>query len=452
VPGSSTHSGEEIILYVSHNGPNQRWFIQDLSNNNNTNTGPFIHPSHLVGINNYIDDAKKCFFCWRWFKRDGVDFRIVTLEEGASDHHVQIREPYIRPLDLVGTNGYSDNNIANTNFCWRWFKRDNVDFRVLTIENDPKTHALNPQFTPLQLQGINGYENGIAPFKFCWRWFKRENVDFRLVTLEEGPANPPVWNENTTSANFYISCWVKYNNFNNNYPQIATSATNAFQLHGLGPVYGGNRGRLTFYLQTPDNVGPHGRGISGINGGEGEGWVGTSQILTTGQWYFIEVEKGSNYIKFGCNGEVSQSGLANGVNAQQFVMKQTGNILVKKGTGDLSMDGEVKDFVICQVSPPTAFQKVVSIKTGDRFNYGPWGGECVVEWHDNDLWLRRTDANFTGTRCWKTQNGDGVKLIQLNQHVNLLWDNTGLHEAYISDANTINVLHGTTWYTFTRIH
>jgi len=184
VPGSSTNSGEEIILYGSHNGPNQRWFIQDLSNNNNTNTGPFIHPSHLVGINNYIDDAKKCFFCWRWLKRDGVDFRIVTLEEGASDHHVQIREPFIRPLDLVGTNGYSDNNIANTNFSWRWFKRDNVDFRVLTIENDSHPHSINPQYSASQFQGINGYQDAIAPLKFCWRWFKREGVDFRLVTLE----------------------------------------------------------------------------------------------------------------------------------------------------------------------------------------------------------------------------------------------------------------------------
>jgi len=161
----------------------ERRSIIELYAKENIVQGPFIHPSHLIGINDYITDARKTFFCWRWFKRDNVDFRVITLEEGASNHHVQQRDPYIRPLDLVGTDGYSD-NISNTLFCWRWVKRENVDFRVLTIENDPKTHALNPQFLPLQLQGINGYADAISNLKFCWRWFKRENVDFRYVTLE----------------------------------------------------------------------------------------------------------------------------------------------------------------------------------------------------------------------------------------------------------------------------
>jgi len=268
--------------------------------------------------------------------------------------------------------------------------------------------------------------------------------------VPEYPKNPG-FNENTPVYAFYISVWAKFNNFNTDYPHIATTTNASFQIHGLGPVYGGNRGRVLFYLQTVGNVGVGGRGVVGTGGGLNEGWLSTPQIWTLGQWYFIEVEKGADYIKFACDGEVTQCGLANGVTPQQFVMKPTGSMLVKQGTGSSAMDGEVKEFTILSTPPPNAFQRVVSIKTGDRFNYVPWGGECVVEWHGNDIWLRRTDTNFNGIRCWKTQNGDGIKLITLNTHVNLLWDNVGPHDAYMPNANTINVLHDTIWYNFTRI-
>ena len=40
---------------------------------------------------------------------------------------------------------------------------------------------------PIELWGINGYEQEIARSNFCWRWFHRDNYDddFRVITLEE---------------------------------------------------------------------------------------------------------------------------------------------------------------------------------------------------------------------------------------------------------------------------
>jgi len=98
-----------------------------------------------------------------------------------------------------------------------------------------------------------------------------------------------------------------------------------------------------------------------------------------------------------------------------------------------------------------SFELIPVIPADAKFNYGPWGGECVVEWHGDDLWLRRTDANFTATRCFKTQNGDGRRLTHLYRVVNILWDNVGYHEAYMPDRNTIAVRHGDTLYYFKRI-
>jgi len=146
---------------------------------------PFVHPSHLVGINSYIDDAKKCFFSWRWFKRgDNEDFRVITLEEGSSPYFVHSRDAYLRPLEFVGVNGYSD-DISNTSFCWRWAKRNDSDFRVLTIEDGGGYHSANPQVYPIHLQGIFGYQDNILPLRFCWRWFNRgDEKFFRYVTLE----------------------------------------------------------------------------------------------------------------------------------------------------------------------------------------------------------------------------------------------------------------------------
>eukprot|EP01098_Paradermamoeba_levis_P008437 TRINITY_DN3500_c0_g1_i2.p1 TRINITY_DN3500_c0_g1~~TRINITY_DN3500_c0_g1_i2.p1 ORF type:complete len:187 (-),score=53.33 TRINITY_DN3500_c0_g1_i2:48-560(-) len=135
---------------------------------------------------------------------------------------------------------------------------------------------------------------------------------------------------------FKISVWVKFDHFNQNYPLIATSGTGAFQLHGLGPAYGVDQGKVVFYLQTPGNVGSYGRGT---------GQIRTLHALKPGQWHHILVEKELTSLSISVDGAKCTVKLPAHISAGQFEMKPTGNILVKQGTGDMYLSGRVRDFV-----------------------------------------------------------------------------------------------------------
>ena len=95
-----------------------------------------INPLHLVGINGYSDNIKNTLFCWRQFYRDQTPLRFVTIENAEVDLSQQA-PPSVRPRDFIGINGYRD-ELENSFFCWRWFNRDGEDFRVVTIEDLPE--------------------------------------------------------------------------------------------------------------------------------------------------------------------------------------------------------------------------------------------------------------------------------------------------------------------------
>jgi len=139
------------------------------------------------------------------------------------------------------------------------------------------------------------------------------------------------------ATKFRISCYVKFSNFNANYPIIATTDTGAFQLHGLGPAYGGDRGKVVFYLQTPGSVGSNGRGT---------GQVRSPKILTLDVWHHVVVEKRARTLSLSLDGETWTVKLPDNITADQFQIKPTGAIQVKKGTGDQLMSGSVADFEI----------------------------------------------------------------------------------------------------------
>ena len=63
----------------------------------------------------------------------------------------------------------------------------------------------------------------------------------------------------------------------------------------------------------------------------------------------------------------------------------------------------------------------------------------------------RLGKGTDGTCCWKTKNGDGPKLTnQYGKKVNLLWDNHASLQAWLKDANTFAVMHGSTEYNFKK--
>jgi hypothetical protein len=124
---------------------------------------------------------------------------------------------------------------------------------------------------------------------------------------------------------------VRFNSWNGeNYPFIVRSGAGAFAFHGMGPAYGGNKGKVGFYIHTVSNVGAHGRG-----GGQ----VRTRTKLTEGVWYSITVEKTADEVCITVNTDASVCSRRS-VTAGKFQMKPVGTL-----TWDAGSNIEGKDFV-----------------------------------------------------------------------------------------------------------
>jgi len=130
---------------------------------------------------------------------------------------------------------------------------------------------------------------------------------------------------------------VQFDDFDNDYPIIATTTTGAFVLQGLGPAYGGDQGKVAFYLQTAQNVGSNGRGT---------GQVRSPNALTTGDWHYVVVEKEEQELSITVDGAKNIVTLPDTITAGQFELKPTGQILVDQGTDDEALSGKVKWFTI----------------------------------------------------------------------------------------------------------
>jgi hypothetical protein len=118
---------------------------------------------------------------------------------------------------------------------------------------------------------------------------------------------------------------------------IATTDTDAFEFHGLGPAYGADQGKVAFYFYTKDNIGSYGRGT---------GQVRSAQKLNVGQWYFVEVEKELTTLSIVVDGYRNTVYLDEQFTAGQFELRDTGNILVNQGTGNTALFGSVSSFVV----------------------------------------------------------------------------------------------------------
>ncbi len=84
---------------------------------------------------------------------------------------------------------------------------------------------------------------------------------------------------------FTVNFKVRFTDFSTNYPMLLTTETNSFQCHGLGPAYGADRGRISAYLYTVSEKGPHGRGIYG---NAEEGWVKSVPLVSFSYLYIYK--------------------------------------------------------------------------------------------------------------------------------------------------------------------
>jgi hypothetical protein len=90
--------------------------------------------------------------------------------------------------------------------------------------------------------------------------------------------------------NFTIAVWVKFDNFNIDYPYIMHGDNSFIQFHGLGPVYGSMEGQLTFYQQNGSNVSSR----------FGDFFSNTK--LDANKWYFVVITRSNLTFNMYING------------------------------------------------------------------------------------------------------------------------------------------------------
>ncbi|CAE7355262.1 unnamed protein product [Symbiodinium sp. CCMP2592] len=146
------------------------------------------------------------------------------------------------------------------------------------------------------------------------------------------------------SKSFRIKCKVKFDAMNANYPNIfhglSASDDVVFTSHGLGPVYGGKRGKACFYSQTKSGMGPHGRGLDAPGG-----WIGTSKRMDDGNWHVFELVKTGTNAQIILDGEKVEAGLPSGKTAEDFILRPIKSIQVGSAKSS-GFNGDIGDVEI----------------------------------------------------------------------------------------------------------
>jgi len=98
------------------------------------------------------------------------------------------------------------------------------------------------------------------------------------------------------------------------------------------------------------------------------------------------------------------------------------------------------------------------INNNDNFLYTPWRCHfknseplCSLIWKGDDFIMTVDPKRETGTGTWKTLNGDGKKLLRLNTHIQILWEDKIYREAYMPNEEIISIKHGERWYNFIKV-
>jgi hypothetical protein len=101
-------------------------------------------------------------------------------------------------------------------------------------------------------------------------------------------------------------------------------------------------------------------------------------------------------------------------------------------------------------------KKTIQLKSNDLFYYPPWNANCIVNWYsavDFTLTPIKSEKSTCGNNSsLKTERGEGVKLVTDSSiTISVLWDGTEKRNVYISDENTLAIVHGNEHYYFTRV-
>ena len=113
-----------------------------------------------------------------------------------------------------------------------------------------------------------------------------------------------------------------------------------------------------------------------------------------------------------------------------------------------------------QDHPGLRNKKTMTLANNDVFYYPPWNANCVVHWYsETDFTLTPIQTNKSTSAamsCLKTENGNGIALLTGGDAaIPVVWDGQEQKHAYMSDENTITLIHGSSdseHYHFTRVH
>jgi hypothetical protein len=160
---------------------------------------------------------------------------------------------------------------------------------------------------------------------------------------------------------------------------------------------------------------------------------------------------------------------------EQFFFKDD-NYIQHRGSGKLLSNSKPfpphsridYDFVGCIVDIHAIHSKMnkTNYRTGvrmmlandDIFYYPPWNSNCVVHWYsDADFTLTPIQTNKSTSNansCLKTVNGEGRHLLtaDVTTPIAVVWDGHEQMRAFISDENTITLIHGSEHHHFNRVH
>ena len=85
----------------------------------------------------------------------------------------------------------------------------------------------------------------------------------------------------------------------------------------------------------------------------------------------------------------------------------------------------------------------MTILEGDRFNYGPWGGECIATYKGGCLrFYRKNRGPKTVIMSWQCQGPEDTHKLLCGQTVNITWDGRNTLPMRVKDDNTLQVTHG----------
>lgn len=99
-----------------------------------------------------------------------------------------------------------------------------------------------------------------------------------------------------------------------------------------------------------------------------------------------------------------------------------------------------------------------TIKEGDFYLHGPWGGKCITIFKNNCLWMHRYIGPFpfdyeNGYRIWKCHSPRDTERLQSGQMVWVQWDNRDWKRLrYDCQSGDFYVEHGGVWHPFWCLH